>query len=158
MDHRSELESVVVNDVRALSAASDRIGRVFAAAHDLSANDFRALLHVMVAEHAGVPLSAGELRDLMGMSGAAITYLVERMIESGHLRRESDPADRRKVILKYAEHGVAVGRQFFTPLEDQTHRALADLPDDDLRAAHRVLNGVLIAMRFFEDDVESQRR
>lgn len=157
MNHRGELESAVVNDVRALSAASDRIGRVFAAAHDLSANDFRALLHVMVAEHAGAPLSAGELRDLMGMSGAAITYLVERMIESGHLRRESDPADRRKVILKYAEHGVTVGGQFFTPLEVQTHRALADLPDEDLRAAHRVLNGVLRAMRAFEDDVESRR-
>lgn len=157
MDHRGELESAVFNDVRALSAASDRIGRVFAAAHDLSANDFRALLHVMVAEHAGAPLNAGELRELMGMSGAGITYLVERMIESSHLRRESDPADRRKVILKYAEHGVTVGRQFFTPLEDQTHRALADLPDDDLSAAHRVLNRVLAAMRVFEDGVESQR-
>lgn len=157
MDHRGELESAVFNDVRALSAASDRIGRVFAAAHDLSANDFRALLHVMVAEYAGAPLNAGELRELMGMSGAGITYLVERMIESGHLRRESDPADRRKVILKYAEHGVAVGRQFFTPLEDESNRALADLPDDDLRAAHRVLDRVLSAMRVFEDGVESQR-
>lgn len=157
MDDRTELESAVVSDVRALSAASDRIGRVFAAAHDLSANDFRALLHVMVAERSGTPLSAGDLRDLMGMSGAAITYLVERMIESGHLRRESDPADRRKVILRYAEHGVAVGRQFFTPLEDQTHQALADLPDEDLRAAHRVLDGVLTAMRVFEHDVESLR-
>lgn len=154
MGERAELESAVAGDVRALSAASDRIGKAFAGVHSLSAGDFRALLHVMVAEQTGSPLSAGELRDLMGLSGAAITYLVERMIESGHLRRESDPTDRRKVILKYADHGLELGRQFFTPLEQHIHRALAGLPDRDLRAAHRVLTGVLIAMRDFETGLD----
>lgn len=154
MGDRAELESAIADDVRALSAATERIGKAFAGVHSLSANDFRALLHVMVAEQTGAPLSAGELRDLMGLSGAAITYLVERMIDSGHLRRESDPHDRRKVILKYADHGLELARQFFTPLERHTHRSLADLPDRDLRAAHRVLTGVLRAMRDFETDLD----
>ena len=149
------LESAVVTDVQALSAESDQIGRVFAGTHALSLNDFRALLHVMVAERAGTPLSAGDLRDLMGVSGAAITYLVERMITSGHLRRESHPTDRRKVILKYADHGVEVGELFFTPLADHTSQALADLPNADLAAAHRVLNAVLGAMRGFRSDLIS---
>lgn len=157
MDDRAALESAVVGDIQALSAESDRIGRVFSGTHDLSANDFRALLHVMVAEQAGSPLSAGELRDLMGMSGAAITYLVERMIASGHLRRESDPGDRRKVILRYAEHGVAVARQFFSPLAEHAHRTMGGLPDHDLRAAHRVLDAMLDAMRSFRADLEPPR-
>ena len=116
MDDRAALEAAVVADIQAVTAESDRIGKIFAGAHALSANDFRALLHVMVAEQAGAPLSAGELRDLMGLSGAAITYLVERMIASGHLRRESDPADRRKVEYNAAidcifggGHGTAAG-------------------------------------------------
>lgn len=155
MTDRSALESAVIADVQALSAESDQIGRVFAGVHSLSANDFRALLHVMVAERQGAPLSAGELRHLMGTSGAAITYLVERMIESGHLRRESDPGDRRKVILRYADHGVAVGEQFFLPLAQHFHRMLANLPDTDLAAAHRVLEAVLSAMREFRSDLES---
>ena len=155
MDDRSALESAVVADVQALSAESEEIGRVFAGNHELSANDFRALVHVMVAENAGTPLTAGELRSRMGMSGAAITYLVERMITSGHLRRESDPADRRKVILRYAQHGIDVGRAFFTPLADHTHRALADLPDDDLAAAHRVFAAVLAAMGDFRTDLSA---
>lgn len=151
MDERVALESAVVADVQTLSAESDQMGRAFAGAHSLSPNDFRALLHVMVAERAGNPLSAGDLRDLMGMSGAAITYLVERMITSGHLRREPHPTDRRKVLLKYADHGVAVAEQFFAPLGDHAHRALADLPDRDLAAAHRVLGAVLSAMRDFRN-------
>ena len=155
MDDRTALESAVVADVQALSAESDQIGRVFAGVHELSANDFRALVHVMVAENAGTPLTAGELRSRMGMSGAAITYLVERMIASGHLRRESHPADRRKVILRYAQHGIDVGRAFFTPLADHTHRALADLSDDDLAAAHRVFTAVLTAMGGFRTDLSA---
>lgn len=152
---RPALESAVVADVQALSVESDQIGRAFAGVHQLSATDFRALVHVMVAENAGTPLTAGELRTRMGLSGAAITYLVERMIESGHLQRDSDPADRRKVILRYAEHGIEVGRAFFTPLATHTHRALAGLPDRDLAAAHRVFTAVLEAMTAFRADLRS---
>jgi DNA-binding MarR family transcriptional regulator len=151
---RAALESLITADVRALTAESDEIGRHFAGRHEVAANDFRALLHVMVAQTAGSPLTAGELRKQMGMSGAAITYLVERMIASGHFRRESDPADRRKVILRVADHGMDVARGFFTPLAKHTREALARLPDDDLAAAHRTFTALVDAMRVFRGQLE----
>lgn len=147
--NRADLELQISADVRALTAESDQIGRAFAVQNDLGANDFRALLHIMVAESAGAPLTAGELRKLMGTSGAAITYLVERMIASGHLRREADPTDRRKVILRNDDKGLATGREFFSPLARLNTQALADLPDTDLEAAHRVFVALVGAMRAF---------
>jgi len=150
---RAALEDQIAADVRALSAESDQIGRVFAARHDVAANDFRALLHVMVAETAGVPLTAGELRREMGTSAPAITYLVERMIASGHLQREAHPDDRRKVVLRVADHGMTVARGFFAPLAEHTSRALADLPDDDLAAAHRAFRALIDAMGAFRRDL-----
>jgi DNA-binding MarR family transcriptional regulator len=152
---RSALESVIAADVRAMTAESDQIGRHFAGRHEVAANDFRALLHIMVAETSGAPLTAGDLRHRMGVSGAAITYLVERMIASGHVRRESDPADRRKVILRVADHGLDVARGFFTPLAEHTQRALADIPDDDLAAAHRTFTAVINAMRAFRGELDA---
>ncbi|MCF6386272.1 MarR family winged helix-turn-helix transcriptional regulator [Mycobacterium sp. MBM] len=146
---REELVRQIAADVRALSAESDQIGREFASRNGLSANDFHALLHIMVADAAGAPLTAGELRKLMGTSAAAITYLVERMIESGHLRREPHPGDRRKVILRYDDHGLAVANDFFTPLAEINSQALAGLPDADLDAAHRVFTALVGAMREF---------
>jgi DNA-binding MarR family transcriptional regulator len=151
---RVTLEAQIAADVRALTAESDEIGRHFAGRHDVTANDFRALLHVMVAETAGSPLTAGELRARMGMSGAAITYLVERMITSGHFLRESDPADRRKVILRVADDGRTVARNFFTPLADHSQRAMARLPDADLAAAHRTFTAVIDAMRAFRNQLD----
>src|SRR6478609_5415793 len=152
---RAAMESIIAADVRAMTAESDQIGRHFAGQHDVAANDFRALLHIMVAETAGTPLTAGELRKRMGMSGAAITYLVERMIASGHVLRESDPADRRKVILRVADHGIDVARGFFTPLAEQTRVALAGLPDDDLRAAHRTFTALIEAMHAFRAQLDA---
>jgi len=150
---RVALEALIGDDVRALSAQSDQIGHDFAARHALTPNDFRALLHVTVAETAGEPLAAGELRTRMGMSGAAITYLVERMIASGHLLREPDPADRRKVKLRVAAHGLEVARDYFTPLAEHLRGALAEVPDTDLRAAHRVFGAVVEAMGAFRADL-----
>ncbi|MBI3225854.1 MAG: winged helix-turn-helix transcriptional regulator [Mycolicibacterium cosmeticum] len=149
---RASLEAQISVDVRALTAESEQIGRTFAGQNNVGANDFRALLHIMVAESAGTPLTAGELRKLMGTSGAAITYLVERMIASGHLRRDTDPADRRKVILRYDEHGLTVARKFFTPLAQISSQALAGLPDADLEAAHRVFTALTGAMQQFIAD------
>lgn len=154
---RAQVEALIAADVRALTAASDAIGQSFAALHGLTASDFRALLHVTVAEYDGAPLTAGELRARMGTSGAAITYLVERMIESGHVLRDSDPTDRRKVMLRVADHGMAVARDFFSPLSAHTHAALADLPDEDLEAAHRVFTALTAAMASFGAELASGR-
>jgi len=154
-DDRDALEAMIAADVRAMNAESDQIGRHFAGRHDVAANDFRALLHIMVAESAGTPLAAGELRKRMGMSGAAITYLVERMIESDHLIRESDPADRRKVILRVADHGMDVARGFFTPLAEQTRLALKGISDADLRAAHRTFTALIDAMDAFRVQLDA---
>ena len=54
----------------------------------------------MVAETAGEPLTAGRLCAHLDLSGAAITYLIDRMVNAGHVRREPHHTDRRKVLLR----------------------------------------------------------
>lgn len=155
---RDALESLMSADLRELTAESDEIGRLFADSQGVRPNDFRALLHIMVAETAGQPVSAGELGRLMGLSGAGVTYLVDRLIESGHVRRDTHPGDRRKVILRNGELGLDTARAFFAPLQQRTHTALAGLPDADLAAAHRVFTALAAAMRQFHADLCEPRR
>src|ERR1700761_6745462 len=150
---RAALEQQISACLRVMTAESEQIGRSFAVVHDVRPTDFRALLHVMVAETAGTPITSGELRQRMGLSGAAITYLVDRMMASGHITRQSDPADRRKVILRYSESGLDTARAFFAPLGLHAHTAMADLPDADLSAAHRTFNALIEAMRLYRDEL-----
>jgi DNA-binding MarR family transcriptional regulator len=155
---RSQLEKLMSADMRAVTAQSDRVGRYFARQHDVSGNDFHALLHVMVAETAGTPLTMAQLRQRMDVSPAAITYLVDRMIDAGHIRRESDPADRRKALLRYEASGMELAHHFFSPLGVHLRSALAELPDEDLLAAHRVFSAMIAAMSVFEDNLPVQHK
>jgi DNA-binding MarR family transcriptional regulator len=152
---RMGLETMLVAESRALTAESDQMGRVFAAVHQVRPSDFRALLHILVAENAGTPLTSGELRQKMGLSAAAITYLVERLINSGHIRRDCHAEDRRKVILHYSDPGLATARSFFNPLGIYTRAALDGLPDSDLAAARRVFAALIAAMRHFQGELGS---
>jgi DNA-binding MarR family transcriptional regulator len=144
-------------DMRAITAQSDRLGRYFARQNDVSGNDFHALLHVMVAETAGKPLTMAQLRQRMDVSPAAITYLVDRMIDAGHVRRESDPSDRRKALLRYENSGMELAHAFFAPLSIHVRTALAELPDKDLVAAHRVFTALIDAMSSFENEIVVQQ-
>jgi DNA-binding MarR family transcriptional regulator len=123
----------------------------------VSGNDFHALLHVMVAETAGTPLTMAQLRQRMDVSPAAITYLVDRMIDAGHVRREADPADRRKALLRYENSGMELAHAFYTPLAVHLRSAFADLTDKDLMAAHRVFTAMIAAMSMFESELVAQQ-
>jgi DNA-binding MarR family transcriptional regulator len=155
--NRADLEKLMSADMRAVTAQSDRLGRYFARQNDVSGNDFHALLHVMVAETAGTPLTMAQLRQRMDVSPAAITYLVDRMIDAGHVRRESDPADRRKALLRYENSGMELAHAFFGPLGVHVRSALAELPDEDLLAAHRVFIALIDAMSTFEAELVAQQ-
>jgi DNA-binding MarR family transcriptional regulator len=142
--------------MRAITAQSDRIGRHFARTNDVGSSDFHALLHIMVGETAGKPLSLAQLRQRMDVSPAAVTYLVDRMIEAGHIRREPNPEDRRKWLLRYEESGMALAQGFFGPLRVHLSAAMADLSDADLDAAHRVFNAMVAALSTFEDELATR--
>ncbi|OBI48283.1 MarR family transcriptional regulator [Mycobacterium kyorinense] len=154
---RAELEKLMSVDMRAITAQSDRIARYFARHNGVNSSDCQALLHIMVAETSGDPLTLSELRQRMDVSPAAITYLVDRMIEAGHIRREPDPADRRKSLLRYEAQGMALGRAFFEPLGAHLRSAVADLRDRDLVAAHRVFAAMIDAMSTFEAELSKPR-
>jgi DNA-binding MarR family transcriptional regulator len=153
---RARLEELMSDDMRVLAAQCDQVARTFARRHDVGISDYDALLHIRVAEAAGEPLTLSRLKQRMDMSAAAVTYLVDRMIDAGHIRRDPDPGDRRKSLLRYERHGMAVAGAFFTPLRAHIGAAVTDLPDEDLAAAHRVFAAISAAMSSFNDEVRSE--
>ena len=148
-DPRGALEAQMSADLRQLNAESDQITRVFAQRNNLTANDFRALLYVMVADSQGEPLTAGALGHRMQVTGGAVTHLVERLIASNHIRRASHAGDRRKVMLHYDDHGMAVAHMPAQRRKECPRDAIADLPDADLEAAHRVFEAMCGAMQTY---------
>jgi MarR family transcriptional regulator, organic hydroperoxide resistance regulator len=150
---RAHLEQRISTDVRAVNADANRLERFFSNMHQISLNDLDALRQIVVAELAGSPLSSGELRERLGVSAAAVTYLVDRMEEAGHISRASDQSDRRRVILRYSDHGMGVAQDFFGPLREHVHSAMAHLSDEQLAAGHLVLSAMREAMQAYHSEL-----
>ena len=146
---RRRLERMASADLRELTSQSDWTLRAFADRTDLSANELRALVFLQIAEPGSGRMTATALRKRMGLSAAAITALVKRLTEGSYLQRESDPRDRRVVILRATTRGTDAARAFFAGVARDNRLAMADLPDEDLEAAHRTFRAMVEAMRSF---------
>ncbi|MFI6676350.1 MarR family winged helix-turn-helix transcriptional regulator [Kribbella sp. NPDC050470] len=68
------------------------------------------------------PAGVRRLADLMGMTTGAVTRLVDRVERAGYVRREPDPADRRRVVVQVVPERVADIR----PLLRTHRRTLAE--------------------------------
>jgi DNA-binding MarR family transcriptional regulator len=69
----------------------------------LSATDHKAL---GIITRAGA-MTAGELAQATGLSPGAVTGLVDRLEAAGHVTRDRDPADRRRVVVVPARRAGA---------------------------------------------------
>jgi DNA-binding transcriptional ArsR family regulator len=103
-------------------AAADRLG--------LNATDLNCL---NILSFSG-ELTAGELARETGLTTASITGVADRLEEAGYVRRERDPRDRRRVVirlvLKSALRDVA---PVFLPLILGWQGVVTRYTDDELR-------------------------
>ncbi len=145
MDARPDRDALVagiVGQLQGLSLVSDQIGASFAAGQELPRTDFRALTAIHRAERDGHPLTGRQLAEELSLSPAAVSYLVDRLAGTGHVYREPDPADRRRVRLRIGERGTSVAGAFFAPLRMLHDAALADYTADELALCLRFLGDV----------------
>ncbi len=155
---RAALLRALTDRVQEVSWASDRLGHVFASNHSLHPTDFRALSSIYRAERLGQPFTAKALARDLELSPAAVTYVVGRLVAAGHVRRDHDPSDGRRVILRYAEPGSRLAARFFGPLGAAHADALASFEDEELAAAARVLGCVVETIDGFQDEVRARGR
>jgi len=110
-------------------------------------SDATVLFHAAVADQLGLnptdhkvmsilersgPLSAGQIAQRTGLATASVTALLDRLETRRFVRRRSDPADRRRVIVEATEVGVARFAPYFATRRDSLSRLYADYTVDEL--------------------------
>lgn len=150
---RETLGGDIVAELRRYSVLGQHIGHAFAARHGLGPTDLHALIAVMDAERVGEPISPGRLGEQLNLSSGSVTALVDRLERAGHLRRERDSADRRRIHLRYAERGARVAVEFFGPLGRRTDAVLDRFSDEELAVVHRFLRLVADSMHEHRDEI-----
>lgn len=146
---RDDLVIAISDQVRSLALLSEHIGHAFAASQGLHPTDFRALGLIYEHERSGIPLTARALARAMNLSPGAVTYSVDRLEASGHVTRERDASDGRRVVLRFAPQGREVAAGFFGPLGIAHSVALRPFSDDELRVCLSFITNVTEAMASF---------
>src|SRR5437762_9162768 len=109
-------------------AVADRLG--------LHVSDLRCLN--ILLEAGSIP--AGEIGERTGLTTGAVTRMVDRLERAGYVRREPDPADRRRVIVSpVAEQMTRIGPRY-TVMAVAWGRAGDDYDDDHLTVMPALLH------------------
>jgi DNA-binding MarR family transcriptional regulator len=114
--------------------------------------DIAALEHLSSASR---PLGPVELGHRLGIRSASATALVDRLEQSGHLRREARLDDRRRVALVPSEHSAATVLTALAPLLADIEAAAARLTEDEAAAVTRFLTEAAAAMRRYADGADT---
>ncbi len=84
-------------------------------------------------------LAAGELAALLHLDPGTVTGILRRLEAARMIVRAREPSDNRRVCLTLTRRGQAINRRRTGTIEFAVRRALASVPDSDVRAARRVL-------------------
>ncbi len=126
--------------LRRLSVELDAVGQRFADQEGLGRTDVRALTALMDATRHGRGLTAGSLGAAVDLSSASVTALVDRLERMGHVHRERDEADRRRVVVAVSDSALAAGRRFFGALQEAVLDAMEDYTDEEIDVVRRFLS------------------
>ena len=117
MDKRQGIEGVV-KALRRVNFQGSIFGQTIAIRLGLSESDVDAL-ELLIDTGAA---TAGRLAEVMGLTSGAVTRVVDRLEQAGYVRRVTDPADRRRVVIEVVPERVAT----IESLLDSLERAAAD--------------------------------
>ena len=130
----------MIHRLRALTVQLDLLGAEFAQKHALHPTDLRALIGLLDRERAGEIATPGWLAEHLRLNTASITALVDRLERAGHVRRDRDSDDRRRVILRVTPAAEKLGWDFFGPLIGRAVGVLDSFSPEQLAAIDEFLS------------------
>jgi DNA-binding MarR family transcriptional regulator len=95
----------------------------------------------MLADAPG-PLAPGEIRDRLLVRGPTVTGLLDSLEAAGHLRRERDPADRRRLLVSLTERGRELAARFRPAVHEAERPWLECLSEPERKALLGLLGKV----------------
>lgn len=124
---RQHLEAALNAAMRDVSGQGVLYSQAVAERLGMNSTDLECLDHIVRG-----PVTAGRLAEVTGLTTGAITGVIDRLERIGLARREPDPDDRRKILVRALP---AVGKRvvpLFVPMERTAMAVLSSYREDEL--------------------------
>jgi DNA-binding MarR family transcriptional regulator len=94
-------------------------------------------------EDAG-PMTAGRLAELTGLTSGAVTHMIDRLERARYVRRRSDPADRRRVLVELVPGRAKEFERFYGPMARGATEFLRRYSDAELALIAELLEHMVL--------------
>lgn len=98
-DGQLDYGAAVLKSLRDYRAAETAIRRSTRDSMGMGETDILALRYLLRAQASGKAVVPKDLSQFLGITSASTTSLIDRLVASGHVRREAHPSDRRSVVV-----------------------------------------------------------
>ena len=119
----------------------------------VSQPELAAITHVSAAGELGPT----ELARRLDVTTGAITALLDRLTERGHLAREPHPADRRRLEIHVTDHARQEVLRHIVPLSDDILELAATFDANERAAILRFLDGLTAVVQRHADNDTGDR-
>jgi DNA-binding MarR family transcriptional regulator len=121
----------VLRELEDVGSLAQALVATVARRHGLS---HAALNALAVLEGNGGPLPAGELSARMHITSGTMTGVLDTLESNGYLRRQADPADRRRVLVDLTPAGQTVLDRVLPEVQQLVTAVMGALDDQALHA------------------------
>lgn len=98
-DGQLDYSAAVLKALRDYRAAETEIRRSTRDSMGMGETDILALRYLLRVQASGKQVVPKDLSRFLNITSASTTSLIDRLVASGHVRREAHPSDRRSVVV-----------------------------------------------------------
>lgn len=141
--------SVLVREILVLNEEMEFIMR---RSMDVNETDFAAMQHLMKR----MSMSPGELAQLLHLTPAATTTVIDRLVSKGHVMRTPHPTDRRRTVISPSPESVRATMEKLMPMIMAVDRKARGYDDEGQRVLVDFLSGVVESITSRISDLEAK--
>ncbi len=137
----ADVDSVVqvLAALRAWADAEQTMSRASQEQMKLNATDMKALRFLMASRSADAIVTPGRLAEMLGISTASTTKLLDRLERAGHVVRSPHPTDRRALMITVTDRTRTEARETVGRLHARRFAAAARLSPEERDVVIRFL-------------------
>ncbi|MCB5275443.1 hypothetical protein BJG92_02992 [Arthrobacter sp. SO5] len=135
-DERLDPSGAVLGALRAFRIAELATRRSASDSMGMGETDLLALRYLLRAQADGEQVGPKDLSQVLSITSASTTSLIDRLVASGNARREPHPTDRRSLVIVPT---VASDAEVRTAFGGMHHRMMAVVESLSAEEAHTVI-------------------
>ncbi len=136
----------VLNALRAYRSAEVAMRKRTRDSMGMGETDLTAIRYLLEAERRGHAVTAKDLARRLEVSSASVTALIDRLVESDHVRRDPHPTDRRSVVIVPTHDTDTEVRDTLGRMHEVMMERAEALSPDEARVVERFLREMANAL------------